>query len=274
MNKKVSYILQIIILSLIGILIAACTSQRIEKKSDVLVHDSNSTVLESSQVEESDAQTNKEVLVESKEEAVIPAEKEDKEVSIPSTFKLDIPFSSQAPYGNWALPYQEACEEASMIMAAHYLLDLGEFTPEISNNEILQLIDFQEKNQYKIDITAAETAEVINKYYDGKLSAKTILNPSIDDIKRELLKKNVVIMPFAGRQLDTPFYTQPGPQYHMMVIKGFNQKGFITNDPGTLTKGKDFVFSYKNIMDSFHDWNGGDVANGKKELVVVSKKEN
>src|SRR3989344_4828168 len=34
---------------------------------------------------------------------------------------LKVPFTSQAPTGNWDLPYQEACEEASALMAIRYV---------------------------------------------------------------------------------------------------------------------------------------------------------
>ena len=34
---------------------------------------------------------------------------------------LDVPFTSQAPHLNWDQPYQDFCEEASVLMAVQYL---------------------------------------------------------------------------------------------------------------------------------------------------------
>src|SRR3990167_747254 len=34
---------------------------------------------------------------------------------------LDIPFTSQAPHLNWDQPYQDFCEEASILMAVQYV---------------------------------------------------------------------------------------------------------------------------------------------------------
>lgn len=267
------YYIQIAILCLFGILLTGCQNQMSSDSSANLeaaeesVEEASSGNVEDHAQDASTAAADDDAVEKNSTEIEKIVETDE----LPISFNLEIPFTSQAPHGNWNLPYQEACEEASMIMAAHYLLDLGEFTAESSNREILDLIEFETQNGYKIDLTASETVEVVNAYYEGDLTAKTMHDPAVDDIKKEIVAGNVVIMPFAGRELDSPFYTPPGPPYHMMVIRGFNEDGFITNDPGTRTKGENFLFSYDNIMSAFHDWNGGDVANGKKELVVVQK---
>src|SRR5512133_656297 len=40
--------------------------------------------------------------------------------SIPREKHLLVPFMVQAPNANWDMPYQEACEEASLLMVAGY----------------------------------------------------------------------------------------------------------------------------------------------------------
>jgi len=37
-----------------------------------------------------------------------------------SEINLPVPFTPQAPHANWAMPYKEACEEASALMAIRY----------------------------------------------------------------------------------------------------------------------------------------------------------
>ena len=41
--------------------------------------------------------------------------------TLPTEVNLAIPFTSQAPHQNWAVPYQQFCEEASTLMAASYV---------------------------------------------------------------------------------------------------------------------------------------------------------
>ena len=39
----------------------------------------------------------------------------------PKQASIRVPFTSQAPYKDWDDPYQEACEEASVIMVDYFL---------------------------------------------------------------------------------------------------------------------------------------------------------
>lgn len=196
------------------------------------------------------------------------AEEVKREINLPESLNLEVPFTSQAPQGNWKLPYQEACEEASMIMAAHFLHNKGGFTSDSANKEILDLISFEEKNGYAIDMTASETAEVVKKYFNLNAEIKTQFDAN--EIKKEIARGKMVILPFAGRELGNPNFTAPGPLYHMMVIKGYTPKVFITNDPGT-RNGHDFQYTYDRILNVNHDWNGGNVKSGRKVMVVISK---
>jgi uncharacterized protein YvpB len=185
---------------------------------------------------------------------------------LPIEYNLSVPFMVQAPSANWDLPYQEACEEASIIML-HYYLENMELDEESANKEILDLVTWQNSKfgDYK-DTTVFETANIIKEYWG--YTTEVIENPSIDDIKYQIAKGNPVIAPFYGKALDNPFYSGEGPLYHMMVIKGYTNDKFITNDPGT-KKGKDFIYDYETIMSAMHDWNDGDVENGEARIIVV-----
>ncbi|MBL7022347.1 C39 family peptidase [Patescibacteria group bacterium] len=185
---------------------------------------------------------------------------------LPLEFNLDIPFMVQAPNGNWDLPYQEGCEEAVIIMLNYYLEE-EELNRELADKEILDLVKWQEDNRGKYkDTTIAETANIVEKYYG--YNTEILYNPSIEDIKQEIVKGNPVIAPFYGRALNNPNYSGEGPLYHMMVIKGYTNNKFITNDPGT-KKGKDYMYDYNTIMTAMHDWNNGDVESGQKSVFII-----
>jgi hypothetical protein len=115
-------------------------------------------------------------------------------------------------------------------------------------------------------MTAKQTAEFIEQFYN--LHTEVIYDWTWDDVKLALAQGYPVIAPAAGRMLGNPNFTAPGPIYHMLVIKGYTANRIITNDPGT-RKGADYQYSYDAIMNASHDWNDGDVGNGKKVIIIV-----
>lgn len=190
----------------------------------------------------------------------------------PDSFNLAIPFTPQAPHANWDLPYQEACEEASVLMAAAFLgADVDLSTANAADAEILDIVDFQlEQLGIYLDTTAAETEQFADARYP-ELDFAVVANPTVDQIKTFVADGKPVIVPAAGKQLGNPFFSGDGPLYHMLVIRGYTATGFITNDPGT-RRGEQFVYPYNTIMSAMGDWNGGDPASGAKVVIVASKR--
>lgn len=186
---------------------------------------------------------------------------------LPDSINLEVPFTSQAPHANWELPYQEACEEASAI-TVHYFFKGKTFTKDIADQEILDLVEFENSyfGDYK-DTTAEETAEFIREYW-GYERVDVIYDPTIEDIKRHVAEGRPIIVPAAGRQLGNPNFTSPGPIYHMFVVRGYSATQFITNDVGT-RMGENYRYDYNVVMDAMHDWNNGDVDNGQKVVIAV-----
>jgi hypothetical protein len=192
------------------------------------------------------------------------------DVEIPAELNLDVPWMSQAPHANWDMPYQEACEEASMIMVdAFYKKRTGKIPVAEADAEILKLVDYQNKTlgDYK-DTTAQETAQIIHDYY-GYDDVRVFSISEAKDIQAVLARGYPVIMPFWGKSLENPNFRNGGPLYHMLVVKGYTDDGsFITGDPGTRL-GQDYIYTFENLLESAHDWNGGNVAEGKKVMIVV-----
>ena len=197
---------------------------------------------------------------------------------LPDEFLAPVAFASQAPLGDWSMPYQEACEEASMIMVAKYFKD-EKLDSNIMNEEILKMVKWEDDNGYPIDLTAAQVAEVLDKYFGLKASLNKIV--SEPEIKKNLVAGNLIIVPLAGRDIGNPYYKQPGPLYHMLVIRGYNQTEFITNDPGT-RRGEAYRYRYGDLLWAVHDWVGGvrayqdprpepDMRTGARIMVVVGK---
>ncbi len=198
-----------------------------------------------------------------------PAEGEG-EGDIPGQFNLAVPFTSQAPHSNWELPYQEACEEASVYMVAEYFngTPSGKIDPNKADADLLELIAFEDDFLgFHLDTTAAETVSFMDAFYG--LSGRVVENPTVQDIKKEIAAGRPVIIPAAGRRLGNPNFSGAGPLYHMFVIKGYTATQFITNDPGT-RNGENFVYNIDVVMNAIGDWNNGDPENGAKRVIFVN----
>ena len=184
---------------------------------------------------------------------------------------IPVPFTSQAPSGNWAQPWQDFCEEASVAMAVHFLWK-APLTPSFAETE-MQIIKQYEQivfGDYK-DTTADQTASILKNLFGFKHIRIRSVSVSAD-IKKELSAGNIVIVPTAGRMLKNPYFTPPGPLYHMLVVRGFDEvkHTFITNDPGT-RKGNGLAYDQEVLVRAIHDWNAGDVLNGEKNVIVVGR---
>lgn len=226
--------------------------------------------IEELKTEEEDTEAPKDIEVPKVEKA------KPKEIIIPDQINIDVPFTSQAPYANWSEPWQNACEEAAILMVHHFWQGKRSFTKDEANQEILDMIDFQIKNygSHK-DLFVKEVSQLAKDYY-GYKKVDVVYDITIDDIKRELAQGNPVVVPAYGRILDNPNYTQPGPIYHMLVVVGYTPKIIITNDPGT-RKGDEFQYSYDNFYNAIHDWvegakeNPGLMKKGRKAMIVINK---
>lgn len=198
-----------------------------------------------------------------------PDHVEIKTVTIPSSANLDVPFTVQAPNADWKYPYQEACEEAAAIIVDYYYRE-ARFTPEIATLEILQLTHWEEAHGYGEDVTIEQLAEIVRSYYG--YDARVSDNVTKDSILYEISQGNPVIVPTAGRMLGNPYYSGAGPWYHMLVIRGYDSRYFITNDPGT-RRGEGYSYTHDAVLNAIHDWTGvaEDIASGPKNMLIITK---
>lgn len=190
-------------------------------------------------------------------------------LTLPREFNLAIPFTSQAPHGNWDAPYKESCEEASALMAHWFFAGRKKVSADEADAEIKKLVQWEiSRFDYYEDTNAEETAVALEEYF-GR-TTRLIENPTVEDIKKELAAGHPVIVPAAGRKLGNPYFRQPGPLYHMLVLKGYTKDGkFVTNDPGT-RRGADYLYPFARIMDAMRDWPGNEnIESGRKVVIVV-----
>jgi len=193
---------------------------------------------------------------------------------LPEEVNLEIPFTSQAPFGDWSYPFNHTCEEAAVLMAHYYVEGKTTIDSAKAREELLDLVEYEKKNYgFHEDTNTAQTAQLIKDYYG--YSVKVEYDISLEDIKKELAKGNPVIVPTAGRLLGNPYYTPPGPLYHMLLIKGYSTTtDFIVHDAGT-SRGENFVYSYQTLENAIHDLEGEDlenIVNGRPAMISVLTK--
>jgi uncharacterized protein YvpB len=169
--------------------------------------------------------------------------------------------------------HNEACEEAVAIMAYEYFSENTSTTldPKQVEAQIGLLTDWQQQNLgYNLSITTEETANMIESVY--KLKTKIINNFTETDIKQAISQNQLVVLPANGRLLNNPYFKSPGPIYHMLLITGYDEQDFITNDPGT-KRGQNYRYSFSTLYKASASWihkiqtTNTDI----KKIIIVSK---
>ena len=187
---------------------------------------------------------------------------------LPSEILLDVPFYAQAPEWNWALPWKEACEEASIVLAHAYLTQ-NDISLEQFKREVLELVDYQTQNfgQY-IDTWVDDTKTMYDDYFD-EWTTYILDDPTIDDLKRELAQWHPIVAPFAWRELWNSNFTNWWPRYHMALIIWYDDQFFYTNDVWT-RRGAQFPYTYDTIMNALHDFTQEDILTWAKRVLVIT----
>lgn len=212
-------------------------------------------------------------------DAVPPAEPKEAAVTenkgsliIPSHVFMNVPFTPQAPHAKWGPPWNEACEEASVLMAMDWVFGTSVASdPDMASAAIQNIIAFENKNfGYHNDTALRETAKIISRFYTYS-GAEVIYDITIDDVRYELASGNLVILPLAGYLLRNPNFST-APPYHMVVAVGYDDtaREFIVQEPGT-RRGENYRYSYDTLTNTIHDWTGSNVTmtSGRTGMIVV-----
>lgn len=199
-------------------------------------------------------------------------------IPTPSTIIMSVPFTAQAPLGEWSdSRQQDGCEEASAAMAMAWVNGEGHISKEDWLARIVGLADFEQKKYGEHrDVSVDDVVSwIFNDYYGyGRVTIKTVASTS--DIVAELERGRLVIIPTDGQVLKNPYFSPPGPEEHMIVIKGYDYAlgEFITNDPGT-RRGEGYRYSADTIFNSIRPYVTGYKLPFPKilirEMIVVEK---
>ncbi|MBT6294203.1 MAG: hypothetical protein HOJ25_00755 [Candidatus Magasanikbacteria bacterium] len=186
---------------------------------------------------------------------------------MPKEIYLAVPFTSQAPEKNWDQPWQDACEEAAVLMVDAYYKKYG-VSPLFAKGEMQKMVHWEEAQGWGTSIPASQVQELYTYFSDGTHDMRVVYDPTITQIKTYLSLGNPVIALARGKSLKNPYFSNGGPEYHALVIIGYTEDGFVTHDPGT-SRGAGFVYSFETLMGALHDWNNGNVQSGEPVILVL-----
>ncbi len=189
---------------------------------------------------------------------------------LPEKVNLGVPFTSQAPEKNWEQPWQDACEEAALLMLDAYYKGYG-VSPLFARDEIIKMVDWQDGLEWGDSISIERVKKMAEDFVNLKIKNKKLVvvkDPTVEEIKVFLAAGDPVYVVADGHKLPNPYFSGEGPEYHALIIKGYNKDSFITNDPGTW-RGENFEYKFDDLMNAIHDWNGGDVENGDRVIMVA-----
>lgn len=192
---------------------------------------------------------------------------------------LPVPFTSQAPFAQWSdSRQQDGCEEAGAVMAMAWVKDQKTLSKAEAKKAIINISDFELKKygEYR-DVSLEDLRKwVFIDYfkYDAK-KVRVVEKITLADIKKELAKGNLVLAPADGRALNNPYFTAPGPERHVLLIKGYDQKKkqFITNDAGT-RRGENYRYSETVLFKAIRAYPTGyhlPIKKVEKKMLVVEK---
>lgn len=207
-------------------------------------------------------------LIENVTETIAPVPTVILESGLPNKHLIKTAFIPQAPEKNWDQPWQDACEEASLLTLKYYYSGK---TPDVATMvaDYQLLFSFESDNKLKHDINIDNMSTISSQYLD--LTPNIIENPTIKDIKKELSLDHPVIITANGKTLykENKNFRSGGPWYHSLVILGYddNIQKFIVHDVGT-QHGAYFKYSYNLLLDSIHDF----PVSGKKEEIDTGAK--
>ncbi|HYM66368.1 MAG TPA: C39 family peptidase [Patescibacteria group bacterium] len=177
-------------------------------------------------------------------------------ITVPAAVILPVPFTDQAPLGNWAAK-QHTCEEASLVMVDRYLRG------DHSGGQI----DAHTADAAINQITAWKPAEDLTTLQIGQLAqahlgwAYKVLPADALTMQQQLSLGRPLIIGVRTHGLGNPtypgyssHYEQPGwAVSHYLVVIGYDSSSsFILNDPG-LTRGKSYHITYNQLMHAVDD---------------------
>lgn len=190
--------------------------------------------------------------------------------SKPTIVQIPVPFYSQAPTGNWADPFQNACEEASALLLHYYFTNSQPSNTQVEA-DIINFTTWVQNAGFAESVNMYQLQTIIQLYFG--YTSTVLEDPTEADIQQLLDAGYPIIVPLAGKKLLNPYFSYGGPLYHVAVLTGYTNDSYIVQEVGT-NFGKDYSYNKQVIADAIHDYAGNPdaIESGAKRILVLEQK--
>lgn len=189
-----------------------------------------------------------------------------KVLPLPETVLIPVPYTVQAPYANWNI-HEESCEEAAVLMY-HYFLTGSKIDviPVAEADGAMRTMKNWQVTNYgnEPDLNLTQLGEFAKSYWGYKYEVTK--GVTAENIKKAIAQGHPVIVPVMTHGLANPHYG-PNTTYHILVIKGYNTTGIITNDAG-VKEGRDYHYTWDILWQAI-DQQTAKMSQGRDMLVIT-----
>jgi hypothetical protein len=193
----------------------------------------------------------------------------------PARVLLQVPYTTQAPLGNWA-QHQESCEEATLSMlAAYWQRDPSVvIDPQAADTSIAALVSWQVQHWgSEDDLTDTRLGELAKQYY-GYGYRLVPNDPQV--VREQLAAGRPLIAGVRTHGLGNPNYPGYSNHYeqtgwsvsHFVLVIGYDSDGVWLNDAG-ITKGRGYHISWAQLTHAIDDLNQNYPALNQGQVLLV-----
>lgn len=175
---------------------------------------------------------------------------------LPSRIFLRVPFTKQAPLGNWA-QHQESCEAANLTMLRFYWTkSTATVIDPKTADAYIRMIDSWKPQP---DLNVKMMGELAKKHWGW---AYQILPNNPQTIAQQLSEGRPLLAEVRTHGLGNPHYPGYSTHYeqtgwsvpHFVTIIGYDKTGVWLNDPG-ISLGRGYHISYAQLTHAIADLN-------------------
>jgi hypothetical protein len=166
-----------------------------------------------------------------------------------SVFIKGVPYTVQAPTGNWDAAHEEYCEAAAVLMVGRYYrgdkYPNDKIPPSEADAAMAQIVQYERQTWPGVlDLSLDKVGQTGNQFYNLQ---PTVRPATLDNVKKAIADGNPVIIPVMthggpGNTKISPYYSA-GNVYHVIVLIGYDSQKLYSDDAG-ISQGQNYPYTW------------------------------
>ncbi len=167
-----------------------------------------------------------------------------------SVFIKGVPYTVQAPTGNWDTAHEEYCEAAAVLMVGRFYKGAkypnDRIPPSDADAAMSQIVQYERQTWPGIvDLSLDKVGQDGKQFYNLR---PAISPATLDNIKKAIAGGNPVIIPVMthggpGGTKISPYYSA-GNVYHVIVLIGYDTQKLYSDDAG-ISQGQNYPYTWE-----------------------------